>query len=90
MFGPKAVMVQEMLIDLYETVESWRLIPVGALQQVQRRLDELALEVQRLAAVEETKVVYLPRPYRTRRRSSSCGSSLRQSQARRRLSPSAS
>jgi len=30
MFGPKAVMVQEMLIDLYETVESWLLIPVGA------------------------------------------------------------
>lgn len=61
---PKAVMVQEMLIDLYEAVESRRLIPVEALQEVQRRLDELALEVKRLAAAQETKIVYLPRPFR--------------------------
>jgi prophage antirepressor-like protein len=61
---PKAVMVQEMLIDLYEAVESRRLIPVEALQEVQRRLDELALEVRRLAAAQETKIVYLPRPFR--------------------------
>ncbi len=61
---PKAVMVQEMLIDLYEAVESRRLIPVEALQEVQRRLDELAMEVKRLAAAQETKIVYLPRPFR--------------------------
>jgi len=61
---PKAVMVQEMLIDLYEAVESRRLIPVEALQEVQRRLDELVLEVRRLAAAQETKIVYLPRPFR--------------------------
>lgn len=61
---PKAVMVQEMLIDLYEAVESRRLVPVEALQEVQRRLDELATEVRRLAVAQETKVVYLPRSCR--------------------------
>lgn len=61
---PKAIQVQEMLIDLYEAVESRRLVPVEALQEVQRRLDELAMEVRRLAQAQETKIVYLPRPFR--------------------------
>jgi excisionase family DNA binding protein len=61
---PRAVAVQEMLIDLYEAVEGRRLLPVEALQEVQRRLDNLALEVRRLAAVQEAKVVYLPRSCR--------------------------
>ena len=63
---PKAVMVQEMLLDLYEAVESRRLVPVEALQEVQRRLDELAMVVRRLAVAQEEKVVYLPRSSRPR------------------------
>ncbi|WP_027363995.1 BRO family protein [Desulfotruncus alcoholivorax] len=57
----KAIQVQEMLIDLYEAVESQRLVPIEALQEVQRRLDELAFEVKRLADVQQSKIVYLPK-----------------------------
>jgi len=63
---PKAIMVQEMLIDLYEAVESRRLVPVEALQEFAGRLDKLAMEVRRLAEAQETQIVYLPRPYKPR------------------------
>lgn len=63
---PRAVAVQEMLIDLYEAVEGRRMIPVEALQGVQQRLDELATEVRRLVVAQEAKIVYLPRSCRPR------------------------
>ncbi|TEB10016.1 BRO family protein [Pelotomaculum propionicicum] len=63
---PRAVAVQEALIDLYEAVESRRMIPVEALQGVQQRLDELATEVRRLVVAQEAKIVYLPRSCRPR------------------------
>lgn len=63
---PKAIMVQEMLIDLYEAVESRRLVPIEALQEMACRLDELTLQVQRLVSTQEQRVVYLPRPYKSR------------------------
>ncbi|MGB9903588.1 MAG: BRO family protein [Desulfotomaculales bacterium] len=61
---PMAVQVQEMLIDLYEMVESRRLVPVEAIRRFEARLEELAHEVRRLAEAQETKIVYLPRPFR--------------------------
>lgn len=63
---PRAVQVQEMLLDLYEAVESRRLVPVEALQETMRRLDELSLEVKRLADVQQNKIVYLPKTSKPR------------------------
>lgn len=63
---PRAIQVQEMLIDLYEAVESRRLVPVEALQEFAGRLDKLALEVRRLAEAQETKIVYLPKSFKPR------------------------
>lgn len=63
---PRAIQVQEMLLDLYEAVESRRLVPVEALQEVMRRLDELALEVKRMADVQQSKIIYLPKASKPR------------------------
>lgn len=58
---PRAVQVQEMLLDLYEAVESQRMVPVEAMQEYGRKLDELAMEVRRLVESQESRIVYLPK-----------------------------
>jgi len=65
---PKAVAVQEALIDLYEQVERGDLVSVGYLRDVVR---ELKSEVRRLSEMitaaglsTAPRVVYLPRPWK--------------------------
>ena len=63
---PKAIMVQEMLIDLYEQVERGELVSVGYLSLV---VQSLRQEVNRLSDIVTAagispgpQVIYLPRP----------------------------
>jgi prophage antirepressor-like protein len=61
---PKAIMVQEMLIDLYEAVESRRLIPIEEIAEIRKQMAKLTMEVHKLTAAQEAKIVYLPRRFK--------------------------